>query len=150
MYEMTAHTAALLPPDQPRYLMGVGTPEDLLEGIRRGIDMFDCVMPTRNARNGHLFTSTGTVRIRNAIHRQSLEPLDPACGCYTCRHYTRAYLHHLDRLNEILGARLNTIHNLAFYLGLMRDARQAIKAGRFEAFVADFYRARAGAEASAS
>ena len=147
MYEMTAHTAALLPTDQPRYLMGVGTPEDLLEGIRRGIDMFDCVMPTRNARNGHLFTSTGTVRIRNAIHRKSLEPLDPACGCYTCRHYTRAYLHHLDRLNEILGARLNTIHNLAFYLGLMRDARQAIKAGRFEAFVADFYRARAGAEA---
>ncbi len=142
MYEMTAHTAALLPPGQPRYLMGVGTPEDLLEGIRNGIDMFDCVMPTRNARNGHLFTSTGTIRLRNAMHRDSLAPLDPACGCYTCRHYTRAYLHHLDRQNEILGARLNTIHNLAFYLGLMRAARKAIQAGRYGAFVADFLRAR--------
>jgi queuine tRNA-ribosyltransferase len=143
MYEMTAHTAALLPAGQPRYLMGVGTPEDLLEGIRNGIDMFDCVMPTRNARNGHLFVSTGTIRLRNAIHRDSLAPLDPACSCYTCRNYTRAYLHHLDRQNEILGARLNTIHNLAFYLGLMRSARAAIQGGTYDAFVTDFLRARA-------
>jgi len=144
MYEMTAHSAALLPREQPRYLMGVGTPEDLLEGVRRGIDMFDCVMPTRNARNGHLFTSTGTIRIRNAMHRASKEPLDAACECYTCRHYTRAYLHHLDRQNEILGARLNTIHNLAFYLRLMREARTAIREVRYERFVADFYAARTG------
>jgi len=147
LLEMTAHTAALLPVHRPRYLMGVGTPADLVEGIRRGIDMFDCVMPTRNARNGHLFTSTGTVRIRNARHRTSPEPLDPACNCDTCRHYSRAYLHHLDRLNEILGARLNTLHNLAYYLGLMREARAAILAGRFAAFAADFHaRQRAGDE----
>jgi queuine tRNA-ribosyltransferase len=106
--------------------------------------MFDCVMPTRNARNGHLFTSTGTIRIRNAMHRASKEPLDAACECYTCRHYTRAYLHHLDRQNEILGARLNTIHNLAFYLRLMREARTAIREVRYERFVADFYAARTG------
>jgi len=139
MLEMTAHTAALLPPDRPRYLMGVGTPADLVEGVRRGIDMFDCVMPTRNARNGHLFTSRGTVRIRNARHRTSPEPLDPDCGCYTCRHYSRAYLHHLDRQNEILGARLNTLHNLSFYLDLMRRARAAIRAGRYADFAADFH-----------
>ena len=136
---MTAHTAALLPASRPRYLMGVGTPADLVEGVRRGIDMFDCVMPTRNARNGHLFTSTGTIRLRNARHRASPDPLDAACGCYTCRHYSRAYLHHLDRQNEILGARLNTLHNLFFYLGLMREARAAIVAGRFDAFAADFH-----------
>jgi queuine tRNA-ribosyltransferase len=145
MLEMTAHTAALLPTDRPRYLMGVGTPSDLVEGVRRGIDMFDCVMPTRNARNGHLFTSRGTVRIRNAGHRASPEPLDPDCGCYTCRHYSRAYLHHLDRQNEILGARLNTLHNLAFYLDLMRRARAAIRAGRYAEFAADFH-ARQAAE----
>ena len=139
MLEMTAHTAALLPPERPRYLMGVGTPADLVEGVRRGIDMFDCVMPTRNARNGHLFTSRGTVRIRNARHRTSPEALDPDCGCYTCRHYSRAYLHHLDRQNEILGARLNTLHNLAFYLELMRRARAAIRAGRYAEFAADFH-----------
>jgi queuine tRNA-ribosyltransferase len=146
MLEMTAHTAARLPTDRPRYLMGVGTPADLVEGVRRGIDMFDCVMPTRNARNGHLFTSRGTVRIRNARHRTSPEPLDPDCGCYTCRHYSRAYLHHLDRQNEILGARLNTLHNLAFYLDLMHRARAAIRAGRYAGFAADFH-ARQVAEA---
>ena len=139
MLEMTALTAALLPVDRPRYLMGVGTPADLVEGVRRGIDMFDCVMPTRNARNGHLFTSAGVVRIRNAEHRAADRPLDPACGCYTCRHYSRAYLHHLDRQNEILGARLNTLHNLAYYFGLMRAARAAVLAGRYAAFAADFH-----------
>jgi queuine tRNA-ribosyltransferase len=148
MLEMTGLTAALLPADRPRYLMGVGTPADLVEGVRRGIDMFDCVMPTRNARNGHLFTSRGVVRIRNAVHRASPGPLDPDCGCYTCRHYSRAYLHHLDRQNEILGARLNTLHNLAFYLELMRRARAAIRAGAFERFAADFLARQAGEEAA--
>ncbi len=137
MYAMTAHTAALLPAGGPRYLMGVGTPADLVQAVGHGIDMFDCVMPTRNARNGHLFTSTGILKIRNQAHRQSREPLDPACGCYTCRNYTRAYLHHLDRQNEILGARLNTLHNLSFYLGLMRDLRAAIRDGRYARFAAD-------------
>ena len=145
LYDMAEHTAALLPPDQPRYLMGVGTPADLLEGVRRGIDLFDCVMPTRNARNGHLFTSQGVVRIRNAVHRASREPLDPECSCYTCRHYTRAYLHHLDRQNEILGARLNTLHNLAFYLDLMRRARAAIRAGQFAPFADAMLARMAGA-----
>ncbi|MGR8920232.1 MAG: tRNA guanosine(34) transglycosylase Tgt [Gammaproteobacteria bacterium] len=139
MRRVTAFTAGLLPADRPRYLMGVGTPADLVEAVAAGVDMFDCVLPTRNARNGHLFTSAGVVRIRNAVHRADTGPLDPACGCYTCRHYSRAYLHHLERANEILGARLNTIHNLAFYLGLMRDLRAAIRAGRFAAFRADFH-----------
>jgi len=134
--------AELLPQDQPRYLMGVGTPEDIVEAVRRGIDMFDCVMPTRNARNGHLFTSDGIVRIRNAGHRSDTGPLDPDCGCYTCRHYSRAYLRHLDRCNEILGARLNTIHNLYYYQQLMRDLRLAIEGGRFESFRQDFYHRR--------
>jgi len=149
MLEMTAHSAALLPSERPRYLMGVGTPADLIECIRRGIDMFDCVMPTRNARNGHLFTSTGVVRIRNAGHRAADGPLDPACDCYTCRHYSRAYLHHLDRQNEILGARLNTLHNLAYYLRLMREARAAVRAGRYAAFAADFHARQAAGEAGA-
>ena len=147
LYAMAAHTAALLPVHQPRYLMGVGTPEDLIAGIGAGIDMFDCVMPTRNARNGHLFTSFGTLRIRNAVHRNSLERLDPACDCYTCQHYTRSYLHHLDRQNEILGARLHTLHNLTFYLKLMRQAGAAIRAGNFADFAADFLAARAGGSA---
>ena len=137
MLAITTHTAALLPSTQPRYLMGVGTPADLVAAVGAGVDMFDCVMPTRNARNGHLFTSEGVVRIRNARHRSSTAPLDPRCDCYTCRHYSRAYLHHLDRANEILGARLNTTHNLAYYLRLMREARAAVLAGRF----ADFTRA---------
>jgi len=127
-----------LPQDQPRYLMGVGTPADIVEAVLRGIDMFDCVMPTRNARNGHLFTRNGVVKIRNAVHRDDTGPLDPACACYTCRHYSRAYLRHLDRCNEILGARLNTIHNLHYYLDLMRRIRAAIEGGDFQAFAAAF------------
>lgn len=130
--------APVLPPAHPHYLMGVGTPRDLVEAVGRGIDLFDCVMPTRNARNGHLFTSEGVVKIRNARHRADPSPLDPACGCETCRNYSRAYLHHLDRCNEILGSRLNTIHNLHYYLGLMRRIRVAIEAGRFGAFAAVF------------
>jgi queuine tRNA-ribosyltransferase len=131
-----------LPSDRPRYLMGVGTPEDLVESVRRGIDMFDCVMPTRHARNGHLFTSTGVVKIRNARYEADTNPLDPACNCYTCRHYTRAYLRHLDRCNEILGARLGTIHNLHYYLELMRKMREAIAGRRFASFVKEFYASR--------
>jgi len=131
-----------LPVDQPRYLMGVGKPEDLVESVRRGMDMFDCVIPTRNARNGFLFTHQGVVKIRNAKHKASTEPVDPDCDCYTCRNYTRAYLHHLDKCGEILGARLNTIHNLHYYQSLMRQMREAIEAGRFEQFVEDFYAAR--------
>ena len=136
-----------LPEDQPRYLMGVGKPEDIVEAVARGIDMFDCVMPTRNARNGHLFTSQGVVKIRNAGHQADTSPLDPACTCYTCRNYSRAYLRHLDRCNEILGARLNTIHNLHYYLGLMGRIRAALDSGRFDRFVADFL---ASPEASVS
>jgi queuine tRNA-ribosyltransferase len=124
----------LLPRDRPRYLMGVGRPEDLIAAVARGVDMFDCVMPTRHARNGHLFTSTGVVNIRNAAHAMDTGPVDAACGCYTCAHYSRAYLRHLDRCNEILGARLNTLHNLWFYLDLMRQMRAALDAGEFAAF----------------
>jgi queuine tRNA-ribosyltransferase len=127
-----------LPADRPRYLMGVGTPSDIVEAVGRGIDMFDCVMPTRNARNGHLFTSQGVVKIRNAAHQHDTGPLDPACGCYTCRNYSRAYLRHLDRCNEILGARLNTIHNLHYYLALMARIRGAIELGEFGRFSAGF------------
>ncbi|HWK75151.1 MAG TPA: tRNA guanosine(34) transglycosylase Tgt [Povalibacter sp.] len=133
-----------LPADRPRYLMGVGTPEDLVEGVRRGVDMFDCVMPTRHARNGHLFTSTGVVKIRNAQYEADTRPLDENCSCYTCANYTRSYLRHLDRCSEILAARLGTIHNLFHYLSLMQAMRQAIEQRRFEAFVADFYACRAG------
>lgn len=132
-----------LPEDRPRYLMGVGTPEDIVAAVARGIDMFDCVMPTRNARNGYLFTHSGVVKIRNAVHRSDERPLDPLCDCYTCRHYSRAYLHHLDRCGEILGARLATIHNLHYYQSLMRGLREAIAAGRFAAFVEEFRRLRA-------
>jgi len=127
-----------LPGDRPRYLMGVGTPSDIVEAVRRGIDMFDCVMPTRNARNGHLFTSQGVVKIRNAAHQGDTGPLDPECACYTCRNYSRAYLRHLDRCNEILGARLGTIHNLHYYLDLMRRMRAAIERREFERFAAGF------------
>ena len=135
-----------MPTDRPRYLMGVGRPEDIVAAVARGIDMFDCVMPTRHARNGHLFTSTGVINIRNAAHQRDPNPIDPACDCYTCRHYSRAYLRHLDRCNEILGSRLNTIHNLYFYLDLMRQIRAAIEAGQFAAFVRDFLdRRRPGA-----
>lgn len=131
-----------MPVDKPRYLMGVGTPEDLVTGVSLGIDMFDCVMPTRNARNGHLFTSEGIVRIRNSQYKKDISPLDPDCLCYTCRHYTRAYLHHLDRCHEILGARLNTIHNLFYYQQLMLGLRTAIEQGKLRAYVDEFYRKR--------
>ncbi|MET0292986.1 MAG: tRNA guanosine(34) transglycosylase Tgt [Steroidobacteraceae bacterium] len=123
-----------IPKDKPRYLMGVGRPEDLIASVARGIDMFDCVMPTRHARNGHLFTRTGVINIRNAVHAADTGPIDPTCGCYTCRHYSRSYLRHLDRCKEILGARLNTLHNLHFYLDLMRRIREALDAGTFESF----------------
>ncbi|MCW8906545.1 MAG: tRNA guanosine(34) transglycosylase Tgt, partial [Sedimenticola sp.] len=136
--------AGRLPKAKPHYLMGVGTPEDIVEAVARGIDMFDCVMPTRNARNGHLFTHQGVVRIRNAVHARDTGPLDPLCGCYTCRNYSRSYLRHLARCNEILGARLNTIHNLHYYQSLMRDIRAAIAGNCFGAFVDEFYRLRAG------
>ncbi|HEC15545.1 MAG TPA: tRNA guanosine(34) transglycosylase Tgt [Sedimenticola sp.] len=132
-----------LPDDRPRYLMGVGTPEDIVEAVRRGIDMFDCVLPTRNARNGHLFTHRGVVRIRNARHRTDEGPLDPHCDCYTCSNYSRSYLRHLAKCNEILGARLNTIHNLYYYQSLMRGLRQAIGNRRLDEFVREFYALRA-------
>ncbi|MES9857641.1 MAG: tRNA guanosine(34) transglycosylase Tgt [Sedimenticola sp.] len=133
-----------LPDDKPHYLMGVGKPEDIVEAVSRGIDMFDCVMPTRNARNGHLFTHQGVVRIRNAVHAEDTGPLDPHCDCYTCQNYSRSYLRHLQRCNEILGARLNTIHNLHYYQSLMRNIRQSIEEGRFDSFVSDFYAMRGG------
>ena len=133
-----------LPANRPRYLMGVGTPEDLVEAVRRGVDMFDCVMPTRHARNGHLFTTNGVVKIRNAKYEADTSPLDEHCGCYTCRNYTRSYLRHLDRCGEILAARLGTIHNLYYYLHLMQEMRDAIEAHRFEAFRRDFYGKRSG------
>jgi queuine tRNA-ribosyltransferase len=144
MMRILEHAAARLPEDRPRYLMGVGTPEDLLAGIGAGIDMFDCVLPTRNARNGWLFTREGDIKIRNAVHRDDPRPLDPSCGCYGCRNFSRAYLHHLQRSNEILGARLNTIHNLYYYLDLMRRARQAIEAQQFEVFAQAERAGRAG------
>jgi queuine tRNA-ribosyltransferase len=124
-----AHSAPRLPADRPRYLMGMGTPEDIIQAVCAGIDLFDCVLPTRNARNGWLFTRLGDVKIRNARWRDDARPLDESCACYACRHFTRAYLHHLQRTNEILGARLNTIHNLHYYLGLLRELREAIEAG---------------------
>ena len=131
-----------MPADHARYLMGVGKPEDIVEAVRRGIDMFDCVMPTRNARNGHLFTSTGVVRIRNSQYAMDTGPLDPACDCYTCTNYSRSYLRHLDRCGEILGARLNTIHNLHYYQNLMKDIRNSIEQCRFAEFVSEFYAQR--------
>ncbi len=142
MQRILAHTAPRLPADRPRYLMGVGTPQDIVHAVQRGIDMFDCVLPTRNARNGWLFTRYGTVKIRNAAHTADTRPLDETCPCYTCRNFTRAYLHHLQRANEILGARLNTIHNLYYYQQLMRELREAIAAGRLEDYVAAFHEAR--------
>jgi queuine tRNA-ribosyltransferase len=132
-----------MPLRKPRYLMGVGRPEDLIEAVRRGIDMFDCVMPTRHARNAHLFTRSGVVNIRNAAHHKDTGPVDPDCDCYTCRNYSRSYLRHLDKCGEILGAHLNTIHNLYFYQRLMREIRGAIEAGRFEAYAAEFYALKA-------
>jgi queuine tRNA-ribosyltransferase len=138
MLRILAHTAPRLPPDRPRYLMGVGTPEDIVAGVASGIDMFDCVLPTRNARNGWLFTRWGDLKIRNARHRDDTRPIDEACACYACRHFSRAYLHHLDRAKEILGARLATLHNLYYYLTLMRELREAIAAGRLAEHAARF------------
>ena len=130
MHRILEYICPQIPADKPRYLMGVGKPEDLVEGVRRGIDMFDCVMPTRNARNGHLFVTDGIVKIRNAKYRDDTSPLDPECDCYTCKNYTKAYLYHLDKCGEILGARLNTIHNLRYYQRLMAEIRQAIEDDR--------------------
>ena len=135
--------ASFMPMDKPRYLMGVGTPADLLEGVRRGIDLFDCVMPTRNARNGNLFTSRGALKLRNARHKNSTAPLDEECECYTCKNFSRAYLHHLDKCNEILGSQLNTIHNLHFYQQHMASIRRAIEAGSLNQFSEKFYAAQA-------
>ena len=137
-----------LPAEAPRYLMGVGTPADLLEGVRRGIDMFDCVMPTRNARNGHLFTSRGVIKLRNARHKTSTEPLDADCDCYTCQNFSRAYLAHLDKCNEILGSQLATIHNLRFYQNHMSAIRAAIEAGDLDGFAKAFYARQSGEEQS--
>ena len=127
MLAVIDHLVPKMPIDKPRYLMGVGTPQDLVDGVLRGVDMFDCVMPTRNARNGHLFTSTGVVKIRNAVHRTDDSPLDAACDCYTCTHFSRAYLHHLDKTGEMLGAQLNSIHNIRYYQSLMSGLRTAIE-----------------------
>lgn len=145
MIQILNHLPSKMPADKPRYLMGVGTPEDLVEAVLRGIDMFDCVMPTRNARNGHLFTSLGIVRIRNSRYRNDLGPVDPECDCYTCSHFSRSYLHHLDRCHEILGARLNTIHNLRYYQRLMAELRQAIETQSLQAYATNFYAKRAQA-----
>lgn len=142
MQKMAYFTAPLLPVDRPRYLMGVGRPEDLVEGVRAGIDMFDCVMPTRNARNGQLFTSRGKINIKNAKYAESLEPLDPECSCEACTGYSKAYLRHLFVSRELLSARLNTIHNLTYYINLMKEMRQAILEERFEQWVKTFYRNR--------
>ena len=143
MNRVLAHTAPQLPADKPRYLMGVGTPDDIVNAVCAGIDMFDCVMPTRNARNGWLFTRNGVVRLKNAQYRARLDPPDPECGCATCRQFSLSYLHHLHRTGEMLGASLNTIHNLYWYHELMAGLRGAIRVGRLEAYVADF-RARQG------
>ncbi|HOM11701.1 MAG TPA: tRNA guanosine(34) transglycosylase Tgt [Rubrivivax sp.] len=143
MQRIMAHTPAHLPAHKPRYLMGVGTPEDLIEGVARGIDLFDCVMPTRNARNGHLFTRFGDLRIRNARYRSDERPIDPRCGCMACRGFSRAYLHHLDRCGEMLGPMLASIHNLHYYLDLMREVRNALDAGGFAAMAARFAADRA-------
>ncbi|WP_123711762.1 tRNA guanosine(34) transglycosylase Tgt [Sinobacterium caligoides] len=142
MFKVLDFLAHKMPADKPRYLMGVGTPSDLVEGVRKGVDMFDCVMPTRNARNGHIFTSQGVLKIRNAKHKHSTEPLDPECDCYTCKHHTRGYLHHLDKCKEILGSTLNTIHNLRYYQKVMADIRQALDDDRFEEYRAEFYAAQ--------
>ncbi|MFK0378480.1 tRNA guanosine(34) transglycosylase Tgt [Pandoraea sp. NPDC090278] len=143
MMRVLEHVAPRLPANKPHYLMGVGTPEDLVAGVAAGVDMFDCVMPTRNARNGWLFTRFGDLKIRNASHKTDTRPLDETCGCYACRNFSRAYLHHLQRAGEILGARLNTIHNLHYYLTLMQEIRDAIEAHQFDAFVAKFKADRA-------
>ncbi len=142
MVRILEHLSTRLPEDKPHYLMGVGRPEDLVEAVTRGIDMFDCVMPTRNARNGHLFVHHGVVKIRNSRYKTDTGPLDPMCDCYTCKNYSLAYLHHLDRTGEMLGPRLNTIHNLHYYQTLMAGLRDAIAAGSLQQFIQDFYAMR--------
>ncbi len=137
--QVLADTVPFLPTDAPRYLMGVGKPADIVEAVRRGVDMFDCVMPTRNARNDTIFTSRGVLKLRNARYREDTAPLDEACDCYTCQHYSRSYLYHLSKCGEILGSRLNTIHNVRFYLRLMEDIRHAIESNTFDQFAATFY-----------
>ena len=143
MQRIMAHTPHRLPAHKPRYLMGVGTPEDLVEGVRAGVDMFDCVMPTRNARNGHMFTRFGDLKIRNARYKTEDAPVDSTCGCYTCKHFSRAYMHHLDRCGEMLGPMLSSIHNLHYYLNLMQEVRDALEVGRFGEFVSRFHADRA-------
>jgi len=142
MLRILDHTVPRMPADRPRYLMGVGTPEDLVDAVLRGVDMFDCVMPTRNARNGWLFTRFGDVKLKNARYKSDTGALDPECACYTCRNFTRAYLHHLHKVGEILGSRLNTIHNLHFYQELMASLRNAIEEGRLDNFAEEFKRRR--------
>ncbi|RLA76928.1 MAG: tRNA guanosine(34) transglycosylase Tgt, partial [Deltaproteobacteria bacterium] len=141
-WEVVEFTCGLLPQDQPRYLMGMGTPEDLVEGVRRGVDMFDCVLPTRCARTGELFTPWGKMNIKNARYARDPDPIDPGCDCYTCRHFSRAYLRHLFMARELLAYYLNTIHNLHYYLKLMREIRRALQEDRFEEFRREFYRLR--------
>ncbi|QEW08645.1 tRNA guanosine(34) transglycosylase Tgt [Nitrincola iocasae] len=142
MISVLDHLAHRMPEDKPRYLMGVGKPEDIVEAVRRGVDMFDCVIPTRNARNGFLFTSNGVVKIRNSVNKTDTRPLDENCDCYTCKNFSRAYLHHLDKCGEMLGAQLSTLHNLHYYQTLMTGLRNALEQGKLSAFVDDFYRAR--------
>jgi queuine tRNA-ribosyltransferase len=143
MMRILQHVGPRLPENKPHYLMGVGTPEDLVNGVANGVDMFDCVMPTRNARNGWIFTRFGDIKIKNARYKDDKEPLDPTCSCYACRNFSRAYLHHLHRAQEILGARLNTIHNLHFYLDIMQQMRDALDADRFPDWVQQFHADRA-------
>lgn len=139
MLNVLDHLAPHMPTDKPRYLMGVGTPSDLLESVRRGVDMFDCVMPTRNARNSHIFTSKGVIKLRNSRHKISTLPLDENCDCYTCQNFTRGYLHHLDKCREMLGAQLNTLHNIHYYQSHMRQIRAAIESGSLDEFSKQFY-----------
>ena len=141
-------TTPFLPANKPRYLMGVGKPEDIVESVKRGVDMFDCVIPTRNARNGFLFTRHGELKLRNSKHQSDTGPIDPQCECYTCQHYSRSYLRHLDKCKEMLGAHLNTIHNLYYYQELMRGIREAIENDRYDEFVKEFYALREETETS--
>ncbi|MGO4467072.1 tRNA guanosine(34) transglycosylase Tgt, partial [Pseudoduganella sp. RAF53_2] len=143
MMRVLEHFGPRLPENKPHYLMGVGTPEDLVAGVSNGVDMFDCVMPTRNARNGWIFTRFGDIKIKNARYKDDKEPLDPTCSCYACRNFSRAYLHHLHRAQEILGARLNTIHNLHYYLDIMQQMRDALDEDRFPDWVKQFHADRA-------
>jgi len=143
MQRIVAHTPQRLPANKPRYLMGVGTPEDIVDGVAAGVDLFDCVMPTRNARNGHLFTRFGDLRLRNARYKSDASPIDASCGCHTCANFSRAYLHHLDRCGEMLGPMLTSIHNLHYYLNLMREIRAALDEGRFAALRQQFFADRA-------